>query len=94
MADVAWPADQNAPRGQFRLATVLDVNADKQGIIRNVRTFPSYPVSVAKPTQKENELVTEIPAKVLHKGSSPNPGHRETGVTSLGERTTRSSGRC
>lgn len=66
LVDVVWLADQ---RGQFRLARGVDASADQKGILRDVhvRTFPSYPVSVAKPTQKEKELSTKIAAKVLHR---------------------------
>lgn len=51
LLDVVWLADQNAPRCR---------------VIRDVRTFPSYPASVAKPLQRRIKLLTQIPAKVLH----------------------------
>ncbi|KAK5854465.1 hypothetical protein PBY51_015528 [Eleginops maclovinus] len=56
VGDVVWLADQNALRGQYRLAKVINVNADKKGIVRDVhvRTFPSYPVPTMKPAQNQN----------------------------------------
>ena len=52
VGDIVWIADQNALRGQFRIARVVSVNSDSKGIVRdvNVRTFPSYPVPVTRPT--------------------------------------------
>lgn len=43
VGDVIWLAEQNALRGQYRLARVVGVNADKKGIIRDVhvKTFQS-----------------------------------------------------
>ncbi|XP_059192192.1 uncharacterized protein LOC131974080 [Centropristis striata] len=69
IGDVVWLADQNTLRGQFRLARVVDVNTDKKGVVRDVhvRTFPSYPVSTVKPTQKVKKPATKIPATVLHR---------------------------
>ena len=45
---IVWLVDQNALRGQYRLARVISVNTDKDGIVRdvNVRTLPSYPAVV------------------------------------------------
>lgn len=73
--DIVWMADQNALRGQFRLARVVSVNPDSKGIVRdvNVRTLPSYPVPVTRPTTaKANQwtskkLKEDIPATVLHR---------------------------
>lgn len=50
MGDVVWLADQNALRGQLKLAKVVSVNADKKGTVRDVmvRVFPSYPVLIVK----------------------------------------------
>lgn len=50
VGDVVWLADQNALRGQYKMARVIDVNTDKKGVVRDVkvRTFPSYPVPVKK----------------------------------------------
>lgn len=50
VGDVVWVADQNALRGQYRLARVVGVNTDGKGIVRdvNVRTFPNYPVPSEK----------------------------------------------
>lgn len=69
IGDVVWLADQNALRGQFRLARVISVNIDQKGIARDVhvRTFPSYPVSTVKPIQKVKKPSTKIPATVLHR---------------------------
>lgn len=76
MGDVVWLADQNAMRGQYKLARVVSVNADSKGIVRDVlvKTFPSYPVPITKPrgregTTKANDertkrLQTKIPAKI------------------------------
>lgn len=52
VGDVVWLADQNALRGQYKLARVVNVNTDSKGIVRDVlvKTFPSYPV----PTTKAN----------------------------------------
>lgn len=69
IGDVIWLADQNALRGQFRLARVIDVNTDRKGIVRDVylRSFPSYPVATVKPTKKMKKHSTKIPATVLHR---------------------------
>lgn len=101
VGDVVWLADQNALRGQFRLAKVVDVNTDKKGIVRDVhlRSFPSYPVSTVKPTQKAKKH-SKIPATILHRdvrrivvllpveeqqqNQKWSPIHHGTGVTSLG----------
>lgn len=55
IGDIVWLADQNALRGQYRLARVISVNLDKKGIVRdvNVKTYPSYPVSTVKPVQRD-----------------------------------------
>ncbi len=77
MGDVVWLADQNALRGQYKLARVISVNADKKGIVRDemVRTFPSYLVTIVKPSQAETtknvkpmrKLCDKIPATILHR---------------------------
>ncbi|XP_067280641.1 uncharacterized protein [Pseudorasbora parva] len=69
IGDVVWMADQNALRGQFRLARVIDVNTDNKGIVRDVhlRSFPSYSVPTVKPTKKVKEHSIKIPATVLHR---------------------------
>ena len=78
VGDVVWLADQNALRGQYKLARVVSVNSDGKGIIRDVhvRTFPSYPVPLMKPSKgggtKTNRegikrLSTKIPATILHR---------------------------
>ena len=70
VGDLVWLADQNALRGQYKMARVVSVNADKKGIVRdvNVRTFPSYPVPVTKPNKEGNKrLLTKIPATILHR---------------------------
>ncbi|KAK5848024.1 hypothetical protein PBY51_005680 [Eleginops maclovinus] len=71
VGDVVWLADQNALRGQYRLAKVINVNADKKGIVRDVhvRTFPSYPVPTMKPAQnqKAKRLKAKISATVLQR---------------------------
>ena len=76
VGDVVWLADQNALRGQYKLARVVSVNTDGKGIVRDarVRTFPSYPVPVmrfvkgvtlgGKGTKKHTR---KIPATVLHR---------------------------
>lgn len=107
--DVVWLADQNALRSQFRLAKVVGVNADKDGIVRDVyvRTFPSYPVPTKKPTsskqghkaseRKEPENSCNNPAQRCQALGGPDSHRRaedRTVVTSLGSRTRRPSGRC
>ena len=78
VGDVVWLADQNPLRGQYKLASVVSVNTDGKGIVRdvNVRTFPSYPVSLTKPikggTMEPNSdgikrLSSKIPATILHR---------------------------
>ncbi|KAB5567602.1 hypothetical protein PHYPO_G00234660 [Pangasianodon hypophthalmus] len=69
VGDVIWLADQNALRGQYKLARVISVNTDKKGIVRDVhvRTFPSYPVPTVKPDKKEKSKKLKIPATVLHR---------------------------
>lgn len=52
------------------MARVVSVNPDEKGIVRdvNVRTFPSYPVSVSKPAHKEitgkNIKIAKNPNKI------------------------------
>lgn len=36
MGDVLWLADQRALRGQYKLARIVSVNADKKVIVRDV----------------------------------------------------------
>lgn len=48
VGDVVWLADQNTLRGQYRLARVVNIDADKKKIVRDVKIFPSYPVPVWK----------------------------------------------
>lgn len=79
VGDVVWLADQNALRGQYKLARVVGVNADSKGIVRDVlvKTFPSYPVHITKsnskkgPTRANGErtkrLQTKIPGTILHR---------------------------
>lgn len=78
VGDVVWLADQNALRGQYRLGRVIDASADRKGVVRDVRvrTFPSYPVPIRKPVQKdsagkggglERRLPRRIPSTVLHR---------------------------
>ena len=55
------------------MARVVSVNADRRGIVRdvNVRTFPSYPVPVMKPStgdtsrQGARKLLKRIPVSIL-----------------------------
>ena len=74
MGDVVWLADQNALRSQYKLPRVVSVNADRRGIVRdvNVRTFPSYPVPVVRPStggdtsrQGARKLLKRIPVSIL-----------------------------
>lgn len=77
VGDVVWLADQNALRGQYKMARVVSINADKKGTVRDVmvRVFPSYPVSIVKPNQAETaknvkpakKLGDKIPATILHR---------------------------
>ncbi|XP_061896161.1 uncharacterized protein LOC133645296 [Entelurus aequoreus] len=75
VGDVVWLADQNALRGQYKLARVVRANTDSKGIVRDVlvRTFPSYPVPIKKtsdkekPTTKTKRLRHQIPATILHR---------------------------
>lgn len=70
IGDVVWLADQNALRGQYKMARVIDVNADKKGVVRDVkvRTFPSYPVPIKKLNSGGmKRLSDKIPATTLHK---------------------------
>ncbi|XP_041831483.1 uncharacterized protein LOC121633477 [Melanotaenia boesemani] len=56
VGDIVWLADQNALRGQFKLARVISVNPDKKGVVRDVqvRTFPSCPVTIKKSAKEES----------------------------------------
>lgn len=74
---IVWLADQNALRGQYKLARVISVK-DKEGIVRdvNVRTFPSYPVPVRRRTKEgatdrngksTKRLLVYIPSTILHR---------------------------
>ena len=74
VGDVVWLADQNALRSQYKLPRVVSVNADRRGIVRdvNVRTFPSYPVPVVRPStggdtsrQGARKLLKRIPVSIL-----------------------------
>lgn len=79
VGDVVWLADQNALRGQYKLARVVSVNTDSKGIVRDVlvKTFPSYPVPITKADSKElptranakgtKRLKLKIPATILHR---------------------------
>lgn len=76
IGDIVWIADQNALRGQFKLGRVISVNQDSKGVVRdvNVRTFPSYPVPITKPskaTTKNRPMAKgrkeKIPSTVLHR---------------------------
>lgn len=71
VGDVVWLADQNALRSQYKLGRVVNVNADKEGIVRdaNIRTFPSYPISTLKHVcgDKAKKRSTKIPATILHR---------------------------
>lgn len=78
VGDVVWLADQNALRGQYKLARVVSANADIKGIVRDVlvRT-PSNPVHITKANSKEGptransertkRLQTKIQATFLHR---------------------------
>lgn len=68
VGDLVWVDNQNALRGQYRLATVVKVNADKKGLVADVhvKTSPSYPVSIMKHSLQEEKPTTKIPAGVLH----------------------------
>ncbi|XP_073797048.1 uncharacterized protein [Danio rerio] len=72
VGDVVWLADQNALRSQYKLARVIQVNADDKGIVRdvNVKVFTSYPVSNVKPAKAKvttKKLTDRIPATILHR---------------------------
>ena len=75
VGDIVWMADQNALRGQFRIARVVSVNSDSKGVVRdvNIGTFPSYPVPVTRPTgakvshRTSKKFKEKIPAAVLHR---------------------------
>ena len=56
VGDVVWLADQNALRGQYKLARVVSANTDVKGVVRDVlvRTFPSYPVPIRKTSDRRN----------------------------------------
>ncbi|CAI5644747.1 unnamed protein product [Oreochromis niloticus] len=51
VGDIVWLCDQNALRGQFRLAKVISVNPDSRGIVRDVhvRVSPSSSIAVKSP---------------------------------------------
>lgn len=78
VGDIVWLADQNALRGQFKLARVIRANPDKKGIVRDVqvRTFPSYPVMIKKPADEKSgrrtiktvaRISLKLPATILHR---------------------------
>ncbi|KAK7879276.1 hypothetical protein WMY93_033942 [Mugilogobius chulae] len=73
IGDIIWIADQNALRGQYKLARVVSVNSDKKGIVRDVhvRTYPSYPVPIVKSggqaNKKVKKLQTKLPSTILHR---------------------------
>lgn len=70
VGDVVWLADQNALRGQDKMARVIDVNTDKRGVVRDVkvRTFPSYPVPVKKVNSGGTKRLSDkIRATTLHR---------------------------
>ncbi|XP_038582771.1 uncharacterized protein LOC119908917 [Micropterus salmoides] len=48
IGDIVWLCDQNALRGQFRLARVIGANPDFRGVVRDVhvRVSPSSSISV------------------------------------------------
>lgn len=51
IGDIVWLCDQNALRGQFKLARVISVNADSKGIVRDVhvKVSPSGCVQAKTP---------------------------------------------
>ena len=51
IGDIVWLCDQNALRGQFKLARVVAVNPHSRGIVRDVhvKVSPSVPVKAPKP---------------------------------------------
>ncbi|XP_061902114.1 uncharacterized protein LOC133649625 [Entelurus aequoreus] len=61
IGDIVWLCDQNALRGQFKLARVVSVNADPKGIVRDVhvKVSPSGCVQVKTP----NPVVKESRSK-------------------------------
>lgn len=70
IGDIVWLCDQNALRGQFRLARVVSVKADPKGIVRDahVKVSPSSCVQVRtpKPVAKESRS-TDLPSTILHR---------------------------
>lgn len=63
VGDVVWLADQNALRGQFRLARVVNVYPDKKGVVRDadVRTCIGVPVTlVPRARRKDTDVPTTI----------------------------------
>ncbi|XP_060757415.1 methyltransferase-like protein 23 isoform X1 [Neoarius graeffei] len=56
VGDIVWLCDQNALRGQFKLARVVSVNADSKGIVRDVHVKVPLggraQVKTPKPTEK------------------------------------------
>ena len=72
IGDVVWLCDQNALRGQFRLARVVSVNADTKGIVRDVlvKVPPSGCVQVKSPNpviKEPGSKGKDVQGTVLHR---------------------------
>ena len=72
IGDIVWLCDQNALRGQFRLARVVSVNADFKGIVRDVhvKVSPSGCVQMKtpRPVAKESgSREKEFQGPILHR---------------------------
>ncbi|CAI5671305.1 unnamed protein product [Oreochromis niloticus] len=66
LADIVWLCDQNALRGQFRLARVISVNPDSRGIVRDVQVRVSPSSSIAVKSPKSATRSPEL-STILHR---------------------------
>ncbi|XP_023810653.1 uncharacterized protein LOC105357885 [Oryzias latipes] len=75
VGDVVWLCDQNALRGQFKLARVVGVSTDKRGVVRDiyVKVSPSYGAfSVVRspkpvPVAGDSESSKSCQSTILHR---------------------------
>ncbi|XP_058468659.1 uncharacterized protein LOC131443236 [Solea solea] len=69
IGDIVWLCDQNALRGQFKLARVISVNADPKGIVRDVhvKVSPSGCVQVKTPKPVSGSKEKDCQGTILHR---------------------------
>ncbi|KAK7889795.1 hypothetical protein WMY93_025355 [Mugilogobius chulae] len=67
VGDIVWLCDQNALRGQFKLASVISVNPDPKGVVRDVRVRVSLSNCAPMQTTKSKDKEDKIQHTILHR---------------------------